>query len=209
MVRVTLRHSSVAEASGRWLSGARAGHGRRAGPGWYSWVVATPARSCRMRYRCSSMQETVGRGKRTVSVVRLLEGLLETGTAVLAVWGAALSTLLGVVQLSDRRVKLHVGWDFRPIRQGGNTIEINNLSNRAVLVRHWELFALTGRVRRKRRNIESAIDLTGSFRIEAHDRRELKFDEGDHFVVRDHERLYLRMYIAGTVRRSICRRIGT
>lgn len=38
----------------------------------------------------------------------------------------------------------------------------------------------------------------GSFRIEAHDRRVLKFDESYHFAVKDHERLYLRMYIVGT-----------
>lgn len=64
-------------------------------------------------------------------------------------------------------------------------------------------------VRRSRRNIESATDLTGSFRIEAFDRRVLEFDEGYHFVVKGHERLFLRIYIAGTVRRSICRRIRT
>ena len=130
-------------------------------------------------------------------------------TLVLACWGAALSTVLGVMQLSDRRVKIHVGWDFRPNEHGGNTIEINNLSNRPVLIQHWELFGLTGHLRPKRRNIESAFDLTGSFRIEAYDRRVLTFDEAYYFVVKNHERLYLRIYVAGTVRRSIRRRIRT
>ncbi|MDE2812493.1 MAG: hypothetical protein OXM01_05690 [Gemmatimonadota bacterium] len=130
-------------------------------------------------------------------------------TVVLACWGAALSTVLGLMQLSDRRTKIHVGWDFRPSEQGGNTIEINNLSNRPVLVQHWELYALTGHLRRSRRNIESAVDLTGSFRIEAYDRRVLVFDEAYYFVVNGHERLFLRIYIAGTVRPSIRRRIRT
>lgn len=128
-------------------------------------------------------------------------------TLVLACWGAALSTVLGLMQLSDRRVKIHVGWDFRPSAHGGNTIEINNLSNRPVLVQHWELFALTGWVRRKRRIIESAVDLTGSFRVEAYDRRVLTFDGAYYFVPKDHERLYLRICVAGMIRRSIRRSI--
>ena len=130
-------------------------------------------------------------------------------TLVLACWGAALSTVLGLMQLSDRRVKIHVGWEFRPNGLGGKTIEINNLSNRPVLVQHWELFALTGCVRRKRRNIQSAADLTGSFRVEPYDRYVLTFDEAYYFEVEDHERLYLSIYVAGTVRRSIRRSIRT
>lgn len=127
-------------------------------------------------------------------------------TLVLACWGAGLSTILGLMQLSDRRVKIHVGWDFRPNRQGGNTIEINNLSNRPVLIQHWELFALTGRLRPTRRDLGWAFDSTDSFRVEACDKKALTFKEADYFVVKDHERLYLRIYVAGTIRRSIRRR---
>lgn len=130
-------------------------------------------------------------------------------TFVLACWGAALSTVLGLVQLSDRRVKIRVESDFRPAGHGGKAIEICNLSNRPLLVQFWELFAVTGQLRRKRRFIETAVDTTGSFRIEAHDRHTLNFDEGYYFVVGDSERLYLRIYVAGTVRRSIRRRVRT
>ena len=128
-------------------------------------------------------------------------------TLVLAFWGAALSTVLGLIQLGDRRVKVDLGWDFRPAGLGGKTIEINNLSNRPVLIQHWELFTLTGFLRRNGRQIESSFDTTGSLRIEAYDRHVLTFDEGEYFMVKDRERLYLRIRVAGTIRRSIRRRI--
>lgn len=138
-----------------------------------------------------------------------------THADIAAYWGAALSTLLGMVQLwgiwSDR-FRLDTSYNFCGDPQRGNQILIRNLSGRPIILGHWEL--LYGSRLWPFRKFEflqlPGQDEFGDQRIEPQDTLTLTFADEDHFdwghKTLGGRSIYIRLHFAGR-RRSTLRRI--
>jgi hypothetical protein len=69
----------------------------------------------------------------------------ETGSSLIAWWGAGLSTLLAVVKLFELwrdRFRVDVSYNFTGNESIGNEILIRNLSSRPLILAYWELLLL-------------------------------------------------------------------
>lgn len=57
----------------------------------------------------------------------------------IAVWGAALSTVLAGREVYKARTRIEIGYNFTSLTGEGNQIIIRNLSNLPITITYWEL----------------------------------------------------------------------
>ncbi len=104
---------------------------------------------------------------------------------LIAIWGALLSTGLGVIKFFEwwrDRHQIDVSYSFSTSAYDGNIVFIRNLSNRPIIITHWQLFAADDRKRKQGyTHIASAEFDAGDHVVAANASYELKFIEGDHF----------------------------
>lgn len=125
--------------------------------------------------------------------------------SLIALWGAALSTLLAVLKLWEfwrKRFRVEVGSTLRGGASLGNTIRIRNLSGEPIIVSSWEVLYVKGYWPfRKFQEIASPDHDSCDCRIEPRSTFELNFN-GQDFFSWSHEslqgrRIFIRIYIAG------------
>jgi hypothetical protein len=123
---------------------------------------------------------------------------------LMAVWGGLLSTGLAVIKFFEwwrDRDRLDISFGSSSVEHG-NQIQIRNLSNRPIIVKHWELFfAFDPKGKRDCELVESADFDDSDLTIAAHTSKQWNFCEGKYFSTSDkHLRgrsIYLRLCIAG------------
>ena len=138
-------------------------------------------------------------------------GLTESMTVWLALWGALLSTFLGVLKargIWKERFRLDVGAVLRGSSDPGNTVTIRNLGGKPVIVEYWELVWRSGWWPRRQ---ESLIDAPGEFakdiQIAPGAGHSLQFSGSDYFdwgvrALRGRS-IFIRLHVAGRKRRVL------
>lgn len=124
-------------------------------------------------------------------------------TTILALWGAVLSTGLGLLKVHEewrkRQLRVEVEGAFTSLDEIGNTIYIRNLGLKPIIVTHWEVVCFSGRwPQRKERSLHDAgsgypVD---DIRIDVQDSRQLVFNGADYFDGMK-QVVYLRLWVAG------------
>lgn len=124
-------------------------------------------------------------------------------TTILALWGAALSTLLGLLKVHEvwqkRQLRIEVEGTFTNYADIGNTIYLRNLGLKPIIVTYWEVVCFSGRwPQRKERSLHEAGSgyPVGDIRIDAQDSHQLVFSGADHFDGMK-QVVYLRLWVAG------------
>jgi hypothetical protein len=129
----------------------------------------------------------------------------ESGSALIAWWGAGLSTLLAIVKLFELwrdRFRVDVSYNFTSSENIGNEIFIRNLSNRSLILTHWELLYCSGRwPRRSFEPFDSAEFDAGDHRLEPYTTHTLRFAEANYFSsghkALNGRRIFIRLHVAG------------
>lgn len=123
----------------------------------------------------------------------------------IAWWGAGLSTLLALVKFYELwrdRARVEVSYNFTGDVNIGNEVFIRNLSNRPVILTHWELLYCSGRwPRRNFTPLESADFDTGDRRVEPYATHILHFAKQKYFgwgyKALNGRRIFILLHIAG------------
>ncbi len=139
----------------------------------------------------------------------------ESASALIAWWGAGLSTLLAVVKILELwrdRFQIDVSYNFTSSESIGNEILIRNLSNRPLILTHWELLYCSGRwPRRSFEPLESAEFDSGDRRLEPYATHTLHFAEANYFSSSPKalkgRRIFVLLHVAG--RRPILKLVYT
>lgn len=127
------------------------------------------------------------------------------GATPLAIWGAALSTLLAGLKVWEvwrARIRIEIGYNFTSDENIGNDVIVRNLSSTPLLVAYWEL------VWRKRRllgwkesYLVSPEDGNTDIKINSHSSIKLTFNEMNYFSTNYDavagRKIFIRFYIAG------------
>jgi hypothetical protein len=129
----------------------------------------------------------------------------ETSSSFIAWWGAGLSTLLAAVKLFElwrNRFRVDVSCNFTGNESIGNEILIRNLSNRPLILAHWELLYCSGSwPRRQYESFESAEFDAGDRRLEPYATHTLRFADANYFSwghkALGARRIFIRLHIAG------------
>jgi hypothetical protein len=129
----------------------------------------------------------------------------ESGSALIAWWGAGLSTLLAIVKLYELwrdRFQVDVSYNFTGNESIGNEVFIRNLSSRPLILAHWELLYCSGHwLRRSFEPLESPDFDAGDRRLEPYATHTLHFAEQNYFdwgyKALNGRRIFIRLYIAG------------
>ena len=124
---------------------------------------------------------------------------------LMAVWGGLLSTGLAGIKVFEwwrDRDRLDISFGSSTSVEHGNQIQIRNLSNRPIIIKHWELFfAFDPKGKKDCEVVESADYDDGDLTIAAHTSKQWNFCEQRYFSTSDkHLRgrsIYLRLCIAG------------
>jgi hypothetical protein len=124
---------------------------------------------------------------------------------IVAIWGACVSTILGLVKLWETfwkdRVRLVASGHFTTQEGVSDEIVIVNLSGAAVQVSYWTLAWKPNFFRRNTSKIDVTPEGNNIFAIPANDRHVLEFQEQDKFDWSHrgtlHSQLYLTMHIFG------------
>jgi hypothetical protein len=124
---------------------------------------------------------------------------------LMAVWGGLLSTGLAGIKVFEwwrDRDRLDISFGSSTSVEYGNQIQIRNLSNRPIIIKHWELFfAFDSKGKRDCELVDSADYDDGDLTISAHASKQWNFSEARYFSTADkHLRgrsIYLRLFIAG------------
>lgn len=130
------------------------------------------------------------------------------GSTPVAVWGAALSTLLAVIKICEilkARIRVEVDYNFTSNENIGNEVIIRNLGATPIIATYWEI---VWRKRKLFRWEQSFVidpeQNTEDMKIGAHSSVTLSFREEQHFstspAVLAGRKIYLRMYLAGRTR---------
>lgn len=136
-----------------------------------------------------------------------------TITFLVAIWGAAVSTILGVVKLSEMyrdRFRVTVSYSFSSAPDGSKKVIVSNLGSRPFILCYWKLLWLPHRWARERdvRAMSPDEDTTNS-RLEPGASHTLTFSGLDHFEWDSNtlcgHTIYVRLYILG--RRSRLRKV--
>ncbi|GGJ06727.1 hypothetical protein [Halopseudomonas pertucinogena] len=122
----------------------------------------------------------------------------------IAYWGAGLSTLLALLKLWEywqHRFRLDVSYRLTGNEYEGNQIFIRNLSDRPIILDHWELSYVKGRwFWRKLSPIATATDPI-QLRIEPCSSATFDFREENHFgwsaAALKGRRICIKLYVVG------------
>lgn len=129
----------------------------------------------------------------------------ESGSALIAWWGAGLSTLLAIVKIFELwrdRFRVYVSYNFTGDESIGNEVIIRNLSSRPLILTYWELLYCSGRwPRRSFELLESADFDSGDRRLEPYATHTLQFAEENYFSwgnkALNGRRIFIRLHVAG------------
>ena len=129
----------------------------------------------------------------------------ESGSELIAWWGAGLSTLLAIVKLLEfwrDRFRLEVSCNLTGSESIGNEILIRNLSNRPIIITYWELLYCSGRwPQRTFEPLESADFDSSDRRLEPYATDTLRFADANYFSwgqkVLNGRRVFILLHIAG------------
>jgi hypothetical protein len=129
----------------------------------------------------------------------------ETMALIVAAWGAGLSTLLAAIKVWEvwrDRHRINVAYSFATDEAIGNTITIQNLAGRPLILSYWELLYGTGTW--PLWNFEAMLwpdHDHGHQKIEAYSAYPLNFSEENHFDWRSKalkgRKIYIRLHFAG------------
>jgi hypothetical protein len=131
--------------------------------------------------------------------------VIDSGTTVIAWWGAGLSTLLALIKLWElwrERFRVDTSYNFTSDTNIGNQVLIRNLTGRPFILAYWELLYCSGHWPfRKFEPIESAEHDAGDCRVDAHATQVLSFSQANHFdwgpKSLKGRRIVIRLHIAG------------
>ena len=136
-------------------------------------------------------------------------------TTFLALWGAALSSVLGLLKVHEewqkRQLRVEVEGIFTGYAEVGNIIYIRNLGLKPIIVTHWEVVCFSGRwPQRKERSLHDAgcgypVD---GVRIDVQHSHQLVFADIDHFDGMK-QVVYVRLWVAGRSKSVLKRGSGT
>jgi hypothetical protein len=134
--------------------------------------------------------------------------LANTGVDPLAVWGAALSTILALVQFWEiwrNRSRIEVGHNFTSHPEIGNEVIIRNLGQAPVLITYWELlWRHRGLFRWKQTREIHADEFFEDLKLNGHSTDKLVFNQQNSFdwsrSALGKDQIYLRLHIAGKAR---------
>ena len=132
----------------------------------------------------------------------------------LAFWGAALSTILGLLKVKEvwqKRFRIDIVPYFTSDSQRGNEIIIRNLGGEPIILTHWELLWVSGRRPLwKKVPFRSPEEVATDVRIDERSSHKLRFVEEDHFVWNPTalrgRKIYIHLWFAGR-RRVIMRKV--
>ena len=138
-------------------------------------------------------------------------GVTESLTVWLAIWGAVLSTFLGVLRAREfwkERFRIDIGVMLTGSVELGNTVTIRNLSGKPVIVEYWELVWRSGWWPRRK---ESLLDSPGEFardiQIAPGASQSLQFSGPDYFdwgvCALKGRSIFVSLHIAGRKRRVL------
>ena len=121
-------------------------------------------------------------------------------TNYLAWWGAGLSTLLAFVkplELWSNRFRIDIGYIFTTEPNQGNQIHIRNLSSKAIILEHWELYYCKRRwLFNTFKELESPTFDIKDIQIPAHSSKTLYFKRQNHFNLQG-KTIYIKLCVAG------------
>jgi len=126
----------------------------------------------------------------------------------LAVWGAALSTLLAVAKFWEMwkgRTRIEVSYSFAGDEAIGNEIIIRNLAATPILITYWELRWLhRSWFRWKQSGGKYPEEAFGDLKLGGHSSTKIVFREEDHFdwgaSALGNRKIFIRLHIAGKTR---------
>lgn len=136
----------------------------------------------------------------------------------LAVWGAALSTLLAALKIWElwrARRRIEFSYNFVSLAEEGSEVIIRNLSGTPIIICYWELVWLKkkrlGLKKQETKRISPDSDFS-DLQIAPHSSRKLTFADENHFDWRERSlagaAIYLRIQIAGERRARLARIYG-
>ncbi|MEK7811980.1 MAG: hypothetical protein AAB278_09240 [Pseudomonadota bacterium] len=131
--------------------------------------------------------------------------VVESGSALIAWWGAGLSTLLAIIKIFELwrdRFRAEVIHNFTGSESIGNEVLIRNLSNRPVILTHWELHYCSGHWPKNSFETLATADFdSGDIRIEPYSTHTLHFADANYFSWNNKSlngrRIFILLYIAG------------
>lgn len=129
---------------------------------------------------------------------------------ILSLWGAVLSSILGLIKIKEAwssRFKIEISSMLRSDPEYGNDIVIQNLSGKAVLLNYMELFYKKDGLLPFKKEIElwSPEDELLSSKIDSQSSKSFHFSRGDHFTTQG-KTIYVRLYFAGN--KEIVKKVG-
>ncbi len=138
---------------------------------------------------------------------------LESGSTLIAWWGAGLSTLLALVKIAELwrdRFRLEISYSFTGDETIGNEVLIRNVTDRSLILAYWELLYCSGR--RPFRHflpLQGAEHDEGDHVIPAFSSYSLRFSEENYFdwgvSALKGRAIFIRLHIAG--RRPLLRKV--
>ncbi|MGL6501503.1 hypothetical protein ACSZOA_03625 [Aeromonas caviae] len=124
----------------------------------------------------------------------------------LALWGAAVSTILACVKFWEMwrdRYRVETSYRLTSSIIEGNEIYIHNINNRPIIIEHWILEWRKGIWPRIHSNTIKESDYHEGLRISAYSSHTLPFKGDNYFKTGVHkekgESLYLKLYLADKV----------
>jgi hypothetical protein len=129
----------------------------------------------------------------------------DSGSIIIAWWGALLSTSLALIKLWEvwrDRFQIEVTYCLRGEPSLGNDILIRNLTNRPLILAHWELFYRIGKWPRNEYESLHMADMDdGDQRIDAYSTLKLHFANENYFSwnnkALDGRSIYIHLHVAG------------
>lgn len=131
--------------------------------------------------------------------------VMDTSISIVAWWGAALSTALGLLKCYEiwrDRFRLEVSGSFTVEPRIGNEIFVRNLSGRGAIITYWEVFYSKGRWPWQNRTITCDPDpFACDSKLDAYSSVILIFRDQDHFTWAQsflgRRKIYIRIVLAG------------
>jgi hypothetical protein len=129
---------------------------------------------------------------------------------LLSLWGAALSSILALIKITEvwgNRFKIEISYMFRSDPDYGNDVSIQNLSGKPVLLNYMELFYKNDGLWpfKKSFPLWSPEDELITSKIDSQSSKSFCFAQGEHFIT-EGKTIYVRLYFAGN--REIVKKVG-
>jgi hypothetical protein len=137
-------------------------------------------------------------------------GIKLTLTLAFSIWGAGLSTILGLLKIKEywsSRFQFDISYVWRGHVDYGNDIIVQNLSGKPILLDYMEIFYFkkTGWFKKEKTILWSPEDESLNIKIDSLSGEKFNFSEANYFVVSG-KQIYVRLFFAG--KKPIERKVG-